>query len=206
MASVKEPDPEHDGKWSLGVPRAEVARALEILAREGLPDTRRPGLSEVSVQNSLVPSLQAEQARLLSGVSSDIERSLVSVEGIMSARVHLALANWDLLNQTEAHDAAVPSASVLVRCRGGNCPISTQDIQKVVAGAVAISPDKVQVVTSAGGVTHDITPRVVSFGPFAVLRESAKLLRAAVASSVLLNLTTLALLIFYWQKARRSAG
>jgi hypothetical protein len=72
-----------------------------------------------------------------------------------------------------------------------------------VAGAVAIPPEKVQVVTAPATETRDAVPRMVTFGPFTVLRESARLLRVAVGVGVTLNLTTLGLLIYFWQRAKR---
>jgi type III secretory pathway lipoprotein EscJ len=162
------------------------------------------GLSDLSEQNSLLPSLQLEQARLLAGTSNDLERSLTSIEGIASARVHLGITKWDPLSQASE---LVPSASVLIRYRGGTCPIAVEDVQRIVSGAVTTKTDRVQVVTIPAIETRNNLPNIVFFGPFAVLRETAALLRVAVGVSVTLNLSTLTLLIYFWQKARRkSAG
>jgi len=199
--STKEPDPEHEGRWALSVARAEVPSALEVLAREGLPRPHGPGLSELSEQRSLVPSLQLEQTRLLTGAANDVERSLASIDGVVSARVHVAPTTWDPLGQPEMAPS-VPSVSVLVRYRGPHCPISPHDIQRLVAGAVATRPDDVQVVATPLLDHSDGAPRLVRFGPLLLLRESARLLRFAVGVSVALNLTTLALLIYFWARAR----
>jgi type III secretion system YscJ/HrcJ family lipoprotein len=203
--SSKEPDPDNQGKWTLTVAKSEVSRALEVLAREGLPEERRRlGLSEVSGQNSLLPSLQLEQARLLAGISNDLERSLASIEGIAAAKVHLGFPRWDPLSQTSE---LVPGASVLIKYRGGSCPIAVEDVKRIVSGAVTTKTDSVQVVTIPSPETRDNSPNIVLFGPFAVLRETAALLRLAVGVSVALNLSTLALLIYFWQKTRKgSAG
>ena len=197
--SSKEPDPDNQGKWVLTVAKSEVSRALEVFAQEGLPEPRRLGLSELSEQSSLLPSLQLEQARLLAGISNDLERSFTSIEGIASARVHLGFTRWDPLSQASE---LVPSASVLIRYRGGTCPITVEDVQRIVSGAVTTKSDRVQVVTIPGIETRGNLPNIVFFGPFAVLRETAALLRIAVGVSVLLNLSTLALLIYFWRKSR----
>ena len=202
--SSKDPDPDNQGKWVLTVAKSEVSRALEVLAHEGLPEPRRLGLSEFSEQSSLLPSLQLEQARLLAGISNDLERSLMSIDGIASARVHLGFTRWDPLSQDSE---LVPSASVLIRYRGGTCPIAVEDVQRIVSGAVTTKTDSVQVVTIPSVETRENSPNIVLFGPFAVLRETAALLRIAVGVSVALNLSTLALLIYYWHKTRKeSAG
>ena len=202
--SSKDPDPDNQGKWVLTVAKSEVSRALEVLAHEGLPEPRRLGLSEFSEQSSLLPSLQLEQARLLAGISNDLERSLMSIDGIASARVHLGFTRWDPLSQDSE---LVPSASVLIRYRGGACPIAVEDIQRIVSGAVTTKADRIQVVAIPSAETRDNLPNIVLFGPFAVLRETAVLLRIAVGVSVALNLLTLALLIHFWHKTRgASAG
>lgn len=202
-SSSKEPDPDNQGKWTLSVAKSEVTRALEVLAHEGLPEPRRLGLSEVSEQSSLLPSLQLEQARLLAGISNDLERSLASIDGIAAARVHLGFPRWDPLSQTSE---LVPGASVLIRYRGGSCPIAVDDVKRIVSGAVTTKTDSVQVITIPSPEARDRSPNIVFFGPFAVLRETAALLRLAVGVSVALNLSTLALLIHFWHKTRRSSA
>jgi type III secretory pathway lipoprotein EscJ len=140
----------------------------------------------------------------LAGISNDLERSLTSIEGIASARVHLGITRWDPLTQASE---LVSSASVLIRYRGRTCPIAVEDVQRIVSGAVTTKTDSVQVVTIPSMETRDDSPKIVFFGPFAVLRETATLLRIAVGVSVALNLSTLALLIYFWHRTRReSAG
>jgi type III secretory pathway lipoprotein EscJ len=199
--STKEPDPEHEGRWLLSVKKSEVPNALEVLVSEGLPKAQRPGLIEVSDANPLVPSLQMEQTRVISHVSNDLERSLSSIEGIVSANVHLAVPQWNPLS--ESPEPLAPSAAVLIRYQGQASPITTLAVQELVSGAAMIPLDKVHVVTIACPRRVNPASNVVHFGPFAVLRETARNVRIAVGISIALNLSTLALLIYFWLKAKR---
>jgi type III secretion protein J len=201
VTATKEIEPQNDGKWFVSVQRAEVPFALGVISREGLPARERPGLAESISQGSLIPNVQSEQARLLTGVAGDLERSLMSIDGIASARVHLAVSVTDSL--FDSADRAAPSASVLVRYRGNASPLATAAIQGLVAGAVAsLTPDRVVVVTTPISAAPTPRRKTVSFGPFAVARESLAGLRLVVGGVIGMNLLMLLLVLIFWQKVR----
>src|SRR5690606_39535045 len=62
---------------------------------------------------SIVPSRLAEHARWSLGVAGELERSLRAVDGVLTARVHLAVPPRDSLAPEAAPER--PSAAVLVR-------------------------------------------------------------------------------------------
>ena len=203
VTTSKEPDSQSEGKWIVSVRQTDAPFAIGILSREGLPARERPGVAESVGQGSLIPSLQSEQARLLAGIAGDLERSLTSIDGVVSARVHLAVPATDPLVEIAEH--SVPSASVLIRHHGLDSPVPTLAIQRLVAGAVAgLTEDRVAVVMTR--VVESSVPerKIVSFGPFAVTRESAGALRWFAGGFVGLNLTTLILLLIFWKRARKA--
>ncbi len=199
----KEPDSQNEGKWLLSVPKSDATHATRLLSNEGLPGPHRAGLAQIAEQNALIPSLQTEQARLLLGIANDLERSLMTVNGMVAARVHLAIPAWDPLVRTS--NPPVAGASVLLRYRGRSCPISISDVQRLVAGAATTSPDQVFVVASPVVEPPSPIRPMKSVGPFLVAADSERLLRSAIGGSVALNLTTLGILLYFWRKVRSNS-
>lgn len=203
VPASKESDAQNEGKWIISVPRSDAIYALGILSREGLPTRERPGVAESVAQGSLLPSAQSEQARLLAGLAGDLERTIASIDGVASARVHLATPASDPL--TDSNDHVQPSASVLIRHRGSELRVQPDAIRRLVAGAVTnLAPDHVVVVTTPVS-ANPLSPRKMApFGPFAVARESLAGMRLVAGGFVALNLSMLLLVVVFWQKARRN--
>jgi type III secretion protein J len=90
LDATKEPDPSVEGKWQIEVDRDDVPRALAVLHDENLPRPRPASvLDAMNKGGALVPSEVAEHAQLLAGTAGDLERTLLGVEGVLAARVHL---------------------------------------------------------------------------------------------------------------------
>jgi type III secretion protein J len=204
VAVAKENDAQNDGKWLISVQRADASFALGVLSREGLPTRERPGVAESVTQNSLVPSMQSEQARLLAALAGDLERTIATIDGVASARVHLATpANNPLFDSS---DNVATSASVLIRHHGNELRVPLDAIRRLVAGAVSnLAADHVVVVTTQVSAEPMSQRKMAAFGPFAVARESLAGLRLVAGGFVALNLSMLLLVVFFWQKARNGA-
>jgi type III secretion system YscJ/HrcJ family lipoprotein len=205
VAAAKENDGQNEGKWLISVQRADASYALGVLSREGLPTRERPGVAESVGQGSLVPSMQSEQARLLAGLAGDLERTIASIDGVASARVHLATPANDSF--FDATDHAPASASVLIRHHGSELRVPTDAIRRLVAGAVSnMSAEHVVVIATQVSSQPVSQRKMASFGPFAVARESVAGLRLVAGGFVGLNLLMLVLVVVFWQRARDSAS
>ncbi len=204
VAADKDRDPESEGRWRISVARDDASSAAAILSAESLPPAASPGLLEALGQGSIVPSHAAEQAKFAAGVSGELERSLRSLDGVVSVRVHLAIPVAEPL----APDAApVPaSASVLLRHRGAAPPIAINDIQRLVAGAVpGLAPAQVSVVASPVPIPPRVAERELArFGPITVTRASVFPLRSIVGGALCLNLGLLVALFVVWARARKA--
>ena len=84
-------------RFTLRVARGDGARALDLLRALGLPREPRHGFSETYGQPSLIPTASEERARYVDALAGEIERTLESVDGVVSARVHLVLEEADPL-------------------------------------------------------------------------------------------------------------
>ncbi len=203
LGPEKERDAEHEGRFRVRVPQAESTAAIALLAQENLPPKSSPGVLETLGQGGVVPSRLAEHARWLSGVAGDLERSLRSLDGVLSARVHLAVPERDALRPDAPEEPA--TASVLLRHRGLAPPIAAVEIQRLVAGAVpGLRAEQVNVVLTSTPGAHAATPELLHLGPLTVSRHSAPVLRQLLGAAVFFNLLLIAALGVLWARLRRT--
>jgi type III secretion protein J len=204
IASEKERDPEQEGTYRVLVGRDDAPSALAVLSAEGLPPRTSPGVLDALGKGSLVPSRLAEHAKLVSGTSGELERSLRALDGMLSARVHLAVPPRDPL---ALGDQVIPAtASVLLRHRGPTPPIAAAEVQRLVAGAVpGLAPAQVSVVMTSAPASARLGERELSrVGPLTLTRASMSPLRWIVAVAVLLNAVLLGCLFLVWSRWRRT--
>lgn len=206
IASEKERDPEKEAAYRVLVSRDDASPAVGLLAQENLPPRATPGVLAALGQGSMVPSRLSEQAKLVTGTSGELERSLLSLDGVVSARVHLAVPPRDPL----ALGAVSPptTASVLLRHRGSAPPIAAGDVQRLVAGAVAgLAPEQVSVVLSlAPPLARPKERELARVGPLTLARSSVTPLRLIIGAAVLLNVVLLGVVLALWTRMRRSEG
>lgn len=205
VAAQKEQDPGSEGHWRVTVARDDAPAAVAILTQEGLPPPSTPGVLDALGKGSIVPSRTAEHAKLIAGTAGDLERSLLAVDGVLSARVHLAVPEKTaFFDEGKEPD---PTASVLIRHSGATTPIAVRQVQRLVAGAVpGLEPDHVSVVETPSVALKRPPERELSrFGPITVTRSSMLPLRLIVGGAVLLNVLLLGLLVIVWGRGRRTA-
>lgn len=99
--------------FSVSVPPDNFAQAVTLLKNSGLPRQRFDSLGEVFAREGFVSSPLEERARLNHALSQEIASTLSSIDGVILARVHLAVPEQDELSDTRAP----ASASVFVKHR-----------------------------------------------------------------------------------------
>jgi type III secretion protein J len=205
VAADKQRDPASEGRFSVDVGRGDASFALSVMAREELPRRSSSGLSESLGQGSFLPSRGDERARWIVGTAAELERSLLGVDGVISARVHLAVPTLDPLDP--AAPAQVPTASVLLKHSGASTPISPQEVSRLVAGAVqGLAPEQVTVLLKSVAEPVERTgTELVRLGPLTTTRSSLPYLRWMIACVAALNVSMVALLFALWMRARRRA-
>ena len=195
-----------NGAFALRVSRGDAARALDVLRVRGLPRERRHGFAEVYGQASLIPTPSEERARYLEATAGEIERTLETAEGIVSARVHLVLEEVDPLSM-DGKPRTGARAAVLIKAAQGRTPLAESDVQKLVAGSVpGLDPRAVAVVvTAAPESTEGSLGPLASVGPLRVTPSSrAPLITVfAIALGVIGLLATLLLVSLRRRSATR---
>ncbi len=205
--ATREPDPTAEGTWRVEVAREDVQRALVAMQGEELPRRSPPSVLDAVGKGALVPSEAAENAQLAAGISGELERSLESLEGVLSARVHLSIpAPATAIIRDPAPTRG--SASVLLEYRGATPPISADSVERLVAGGVAgLLPSDVAVVLMPRPILAGAGPSdFAHVGPIAVARASVKGLQAALVALVaLVAVLAGATLVLYSRLSRARA-
>ena len=188
-----------DGAFSVTVAKSDVLAAMDLLRTLGLPRGPRAGLHEVYKQPSLVPTPTEERARYVDALTGEVARTLETVDGVVSARVHLVLPEIDPLT-IDGKPRVAAQAAVLLKARASkSLPIGEKDVQRLVAGSVpGLEPSAVAVVITPAA---ELAPRtgggLVSFGPLRLSPGSRGIVVAAFGGCVVLLalLATLVLLL-----------
>jgi type III secretion protein J len=165
---------DEDGAFAVVVAKGDGLRAMELMRSLGLPRGPRTGFGEMYKQASLVPTPTEERARYVEALGGEIARTLESVDGVVSARVHLVLPEPDPL-AVDGKPRVAAQAAVLLKARGGRpAPIAERDVQKLVAGSVPgldLSAVAV-VVTLAPELPATSAASLVALGPLRTTEDS----------------------------------
>jgi type III secretion protein J len=129
-----------EAAFMVEVDTSDAGRALRALAARELPRPRPPGFGEVFSRGGLVPTAVEERALYLHALSGELARSLESIDGVVGARVHLALPEQDPLRPGERPP---PRAAVLVRCRPSACT-SVRSLEPGIRSLVVGAADRLE--------------------------------------------------------------
>ena len=138
--------------YDVVVPKGDVRRGLDVLVDAGLPRERRASLGELFKKEGLVSSAAEERIRYAFGVSQELERTIASIEGVASARVHVVIPQSDPM----ATVARAASASIFVRYREpGDPAVMGPVVRGIVVRAVeGLSPERVSIAFSPAAVVQ----------------------------------------------------
>lgn len=135
--------PGEKGVFSVSVSQSDFARSVEVLRQNGLPRDQYESLGTVFKKEGFTSSSLAERARLVYGLSQELSHTISEFDGVIEARVHLALPEADVL--TGASNP--PSASVFVKYREGfDLRAQTAAIKALVTNSIeGLEYDKVSI-------------------------------------------------------------
>lgn len=78
------------GLYKINVAKEDLPAAVQLLQEYQLPSPERLEISQLFPADALVNSPQIEKARLISGIEQRLEQSLMALDNIADARVHLS--------------------------------------------------------------------------------------------------------------------
>ncbi|EGQ7827882.1 flagellar M-ring protein FliF [Vibrio parahaemolyticus] len=132
------------------VPEGEVARIRMLLASKGVKAKLPTGLDSLKEDSSLGTSQFMETARYRHGLEGELVRTIMSLNSVANARVHLAIPRQTLFVRQNGEN---PSASVMLELKPGEDlkPEQVEAIINLIVGSVtAMKPEFVSVIDQYG--------------------------------------------------------
>ncbi|NHZ90612.1 flagellar M-ring protein FliF [Massilia sp. CCM 8733] len=140
----------HPDTGQLLVPSSELGKVRMLLAAKGVTAQLPAGLELMDKNDPLGVSQFVQDVRFRRGLEGELAQSILSMDAIASARVHLSIARS---TSFVASDGEKSSASVVVAVKPGRtlAPEQIAAIINMVSGSVAsLSPARVSLVDQAG--------------------------------------------------------
>ena len=103
-----------DGTFAVSVEEGDFAEAVTLIERSGLPKPKFASIVDVLSDDRLIASPSEERARLNYALSQELSRTVSEIDGVVSARVHIASPSNDPLARRDSQS----SASVAIHHRG----------------------------------------------------------------------------------------
>jgi flagellar M-ring protein FliF len=138
-----------DDGSSVSVPREDMVRARMVLAETGLPVDGEPGWELFDESSGLAMNSFLQKINRLRAMEGELARSIQTLEGIQSARVHLVLLEREPFSREES----APRASIIARATAGRVISRKQaeSIRNLVASAVPeLDLTRVTVLSASG--------------------------------------------------------
>lgn len=100
-----------DKHWAIQVEKADLPAAIDAIKRAGLPRERFSNLGDMFKREGIVSTPTEERVRFLHGISQELSSTLSTIDGVISARVHIVIPQNDPL----ADRTTPSSASVFIK-------------------------------------------------------------------------------------------
>ncbi len=131
---------------SVSIQPSDFAAAVDLLKVYNLPPRPRIEISQLFPADSMAASPSAEKARLYSAIEQRLEQSLQTLEGIVSARVHVS---YDVDNTDEAAAHQIHLSALAVYERDVDAQLLVSDIKRFLKNSFsAVEYDNISVVLS----------------------------------------------------------
>ena len=131
------------------VPANKYHEARIFLASKGIPKTGHMGMDSLKDQSAMTTSQFMEQVRYTSAMEQELARTIMQIDTIQQARVHLAMPKQSVF----VRDRTPPKASVIITPHAGRS-VSQNQVQALVhlvASSVPLmTPENVAVVDNQG--------------------------------------------------------
>lgn len=128
-----------DARYVIAVPKANVARAAELLREHSLPRPKADGLAIFKQTKGMIPTQTEERAMFIEALAGEVSNALNRIPGVLEARTIVMIPETNDLAQPDKKP--LPSASVLIKYMQteGNPdgkPVSEDEVRGFVANAV----------------------------------------------------------------------
>lgn len=93
-------EPADDKDWKVRVQEGDIPLALEVLRSHGLPRERLSNLGDMFQRQGLVSTPSEERMRYIHAVSQQLSGTLLNIDGVVAADVHVVIPANDPLSDT----------------------------------------------------------------------------------------------------------
>jgi len=152
--------------WAVEVPNSSQREAMRLLVGNKLPKHRVQGLKEVypAGGGGLIPTKSEEKAKYLMALQGEVERSLMSLPGIMQAHVSVVQPDKDIVRDLDTPPPP-STASVAIVYNAiderGTAAVREDEVKNLVAASVEeLKPANVTVVMK-----RNVPGTLISGGP-----------------------------------------
>jgi type III secretion protein J len=119
--------------WSVTVAKNDFPSAMRLLKSSGLPAEPFESMGEVFKKEGFVSSPTEERARYLFAMSQELSHTLEQIDGVVAARVHIALPENDPLSEGKKSASA---SVVIIEQPGAKLRERETDIKAIVTDGV----------------------------------------------------------------------
>lgn len=121
------------GSYRIMIKEPDFTRAVEALSTEGLPRESFRSLAELFPGEGLIVTPFEQRARMMFAVNQELSKTVSAIDGVMSARVQVAIPELDLRGQP----LTKPTASVVIHHRAGvNAGELSPKVRSIVSNSV----------------------------------------------------------------------
>lgn len=119
--------------WSVEVDKHDFPVAMQLLEARGLPAAPFESMGMVFKKEGFVSSPLEERARYLYAIAQELEHTLEQIDGVVKARVHIALPEPDPVGDKQKSASA---SVVIIQDAGTELADRETDIKAIVTDAV----------------------------------------------------------------------
>jgi type III secretion protein J len=187
------------GLASLMVDKEQLPQAMEVLTAAGLPHQHFAELGDLFKKEGMISSPTEERVRYLYGITQELSLTLTTIDGVLSARVHVVLPE-EMGDSTRTKPS---SAAVLIRyAPGAAIDQVVPKIKELVANSLeGVLYDRVSVVL-VKSTPDDALLHPVLAADAGSSTENPRLLYGLAAAFVASLIGNIALVSFLWRNHR----
>jgi type III secretion protein J len=119
--------------WSVEVSKEDFPLAVQLLKARGLPSSPFESMGMVFKKEGFVSSPLEERARYLYAIAQELEHTIEQIDGVVKARVHIALPEADPIGDKNRSASA---SVVIIENAGAKLRDRETDIKAIVTDAV----------------------------------------------------------------------
>ena len=119
--------------WTIEVSKDSFPQAMQLLKAKGLPSAPFESMGMVFKKEGFVSSPLEERARYLYAIAQELEHTIEQIDGVVRARVHIALPEPDPIGDKAKSSSA---SVVIIEREGARLRDRETDIKAIVTDAV----------------------------------------------------------------------